>query len=239
LKIDLSRVHRFTMVLTISMWALVAAVQPASAQIQLGAQQQVPLASLQRALDARAPSLSRFTLRSEPLPGTLGVSFVAIAERKTPYDSLIGEHAELNALRPELVKAMVRAESAFNPSARSPKGAMGLMQLMPATARQFGVSNPLDPEQNIRAGTAYFRQLLDKYHNNEALALAAYNAGPGAVDKYGQTIPPYRETRQYVSKVSDLASQPDTTRLVGTPIYKVTELVNGVEKVTYTNRKTR
>jgi soluble lytic murein transglycosylase-like protein len=190
-------------------------------------------------LDAGSAPLNRFTLRSEALPGTIGVSFVAVPQRKTPYDSLIGEHAELNALRPELVKAVVHTESRFNPSARSPKGALGLMQLMPATAQQFGVSNPLDPEQNIRAGTAYLRQLLDKYNNNETLALAAYNAGPGAVDRYGQTIPPYRETRQYVSRVSDLAGQPQTTSVAGTPIYKVTEVVDGVIRVTYTNKKPR
>jgi soluble lytic murein transglycosylase-like protein len=231
--------RRLATVLTISTCALAAGVRPALAQIQLGAQQQVPLATLQRASDAGSASLNRFTLRSEALPGTIGVSFVAVPQLKTPYDSLIGEHAELNALRPELVKAVVHTESRFNPSARSPKGALGLMQLMPATAQQFGVSNPLDPEQNIRAGTAYLRQLLDKYNNNETLALAAYNAGPGAVDRYGQTIPPYRETRQYVSKVSDLAGQPQTTSVVGTPIYKVTEVVDGVIKVTYTNRKPR
>jgi soluble lytic murein transglycosylase-like protein len=196
---------------------------------------QIPLENQPAPISLAAPPLTRFTVRSEAVAGTMGASKITLPSRQSPYDGLIGEHAGLNALRPELVKAVVRAESGFNPSARSPKGALGLMQLMPATARQFGVSNPFDPEENIRAGTAYLRQLLDRYDDNETLALAAYNAGPGAVDKYGQTIPPYRETRQYVSKVSTLAGE--TSNVVSTPIYKVTELVNGVEKVIYTNRK--
>src|SRR5207237_7688900 len=113
-------------------------------------------------------------------------------QRSWLYENLIAEHATLNGLRTDLVRAVVQVESAFNPNARSPKGALGLMQLMPATARQFGVRNPFSPVENVRAGVAYLRQLLDRYDNDERLALAAYNAGPGAVDKYGQTVPPYR-----------------------------------------------
>ena len=77
------------------------------------------------------------------------------------------------------------------------------MQLMPATVQQFGVRNPFNPVENIRAGVAYLRELLDRYENNEELALAAYNAGPGAVDKHGQTVPPYRETRNYVAQINE------------------------------------
>ena len=212
------------------------AAHPATAQIQLAEAPGVLLASLPRHFTETAGApLSRFTLRAEAVPGTRGASRVTTPGRRSPYDSLIGEHAGLNAIRPELVKAVVHAESNFNPGAQSPKGAAGLMQLMPATARQFGVSNPFDPSENIRAGTAYLRQLLDRYGDNETLALAAYNAGPGAVDRYGRTIPPYRETRQYVSKVSTLAGE--QSRTVATPIYRVTELVNGVERVIYTNKK--
>ena len=104
--------------------------------------------------------------------------------RNTAYDAVIAEHASLQGVRPDLVHAVIQAESAFNPMARSLKGAMGLMQLMPSTAVQFGVTNAYDPVQNIRAGVAYLRRLLDRYSHNEELALAAYNAGPAAVEKY-------------------------------------------------------
>lgn len=200
---------------------------PVSAQVQL-ADDFVSLASL-----SRAASTSALTLKTETV-GTFANTLTT--PRPAPaFDSLIGHHASLNDVRPELVRAVVKAESGFNPNARSPKGAAGLMQLMPATARQFGVSNPFDPEENIRAGTAYLRQLLDRYNNNERLALAAYNAGPGAVDRYGQTIPPYRETREYVAKVSDFAT--DAVSTESTTIFRVTEVVDGEVVVKYTNRK--
>jgi len=103
-------------------------------------------------------------------------------ERSLEYETLIQEHASLNNVRADLVRAVIQVESGFNPSAVSPKGAVGLMQLMPATIQQFGVRNPFSPSENVRAGVAYLRQLLDRYSNHEELALAAYNAGPGAVD---------------------------------------------------------
>jgi soluble lytic murein transglycosylase-like protein len=213
--------------LTLTGALLIGVVAPASAQVQL-ADEFVSLASLSRAAGANA-----FTLKTETV-GTFANTLTAPLPAPA-FDTLIGRHANLNDVRPELVRAVVKAESGFNPNARSPKGALGLMQLMPATARQFGVSNPFDPEENIRAGTAYLRQLLDRYNNNERLALAAYNAGPGAVDRYGQTIPPYRETREYVAKVSDFAA--DTVRTGSTTIFRVTEVVDGEVVVKYTNRK--
>lgn len=123
------------------------------------------------------------------------------------YDALITQFSLQRSLRPELVRAVIHVESGFDPRARSPKGAMGLMQLMPQTARELGVRDPYDPEDNIRGGTKYLRQLLDKYDGREELALAAYNAGPGAVDRYDEAVPPYRETRDYVRKVTMKAGQ--------------------------------
>ena len=155
-------------------------------------------------------------------------------EPSRPYDDLIAEQARLNGVRTDLVRAVVQVESAFNPNAQSPKGAVGLMQLMPATIRQFGVRNPLDPVENVRAGVAYLRQLLDRYHDEE-LALAAYNAGPGAVDKHGQSVPPYRETEQYVSRINQMAPRPP--QAPGDVIYKTTEHINGRAVPRYSNHK--
>lgn len=155
--------------------------------------------------------------------------------RSSEYDDLIAEHARTNSVRTDLVRAVVQVESAFNPRARSPKGAMGLMQLMPATAQQFGVRNAYNPEENVRAGVMYLRQLLDRYDNDEQLALAAYNAGPGAVDKYQQSVPPYRETRNYVTRINGLAARP--VELRSDTMYKWTETLDGRQIRTYSNTK--
>jgi soluble lytic murein transglycosylase-like protein len=143
------------------------------------------------------------------------------------FEPLIQEHATRQSLRPELVRAVIQVESGFNPRALSPKGAMGLMQLMPATARSLGVNNPWDPAQNIRGGTDYLRHLLDEYDGNEELALAAYNAGSGAVAKYGRRVPPYRETRDYVRKVGAAAGEAPATPKRKLIIYKTIEIVDG------------
>ncbi len=123
--------------------------------------------------------------------------FVAIPSRRT--GDLIERWALERELDPELVRAVVQVESGYNPRALSAKGAMGLMQLMPDTARDFEVADPWDPEQNIRAGTAYLKRLLDRFDDLE-LALAAYNAGPEAVTQYSG-VPPFEETRNYVHAV--------------------------------------
>jgi hypothetical protein len=171
------------------------------------------------------------TQRTYAVVGTTGdIRTTNPNKRTTVYDSIIDEHAQVHGVRPALVRAVIQAESAFNPMARSVKGAMGLMQLMPATAVAYGVSNAFDPVENIRAGVAYLRGLLDRYSQNEELALAAYNAGPTAVEKY-KAVPPYRETRDYVSKITKQAG----SRPAPLKVYKVVEYKDGREIVRYTN----
>lgn len=116
------------------------------------------------------------------------------------YDSIIHQTAKKHRVDIALVKAIIHAESAFNPYATSHKGARGLMQLMPTTAAQYGIRDLYDPEKNIRAGVRHLKYLLKKYRHNNRLAIAAYNAGENAVKRY-RGIPPYNETQTYVKKV--------------------------------------
>jgi soluble lytic murein transglycosylase-like protein len=118
-----------------------------------------------------------------------------------PFDAAVHAAAAETSLEPALLHAVIAAESRHDTHARSPRGAQGLMQLMPATARRFQVSDPYDPLQNVRAGARYLRELRDLYQGDLMLALAAYNAGPEAVNRFGGHIPPYAETRRYVPKV--------------------------------------
>ncbi|HXB82102.1 MAG TPA: lytic transglycosylase domain-containing protein [Candidatus Acidoferrum sp.] len=115
-------------------------------------------------------------------------------------ESLVTNASQANGVPPGLVRAVVMAESAGNPSAISVAGAQGLMQLMPGTAAGCGIADPFDPTQNVACGTSYLRSLLNRYHDNVTLAVAAYNAGPGAVDRF-HGVPPYAETRAYVVRV--------------------------------------
>src|SRR5438105_4062091 len=151
------------------------------------------------------------------------------------YEPLIREHSILQGIRADLVRAVIQVESAFNPRAISPKGAMGLMQLMPATAARFGVLDPFNPAENIRAGVSYLKQLLLRYDHNEELALAAYNAGPKAVDRNGTQIPPYVETQKYVKRVNALRG--NTPGAPGARIYKQVEIVDGRPVFRYSNTK--
>jgi len=119
---------------------------------------------------------------------------------RSEIDNLITKYADKNGLDEDFVKAVINQESGFNPNATSHCGAMGLMQLMPSTAQGLGVTDAYNPEQNIEGGTKYLKGLMDRFGNDKQLALAAYNAGPNAVKKYGG-IPPYAETQNYVKKV--------------------------------------
>jgi soluble lytic murein transglycosylase-like protein len=115
-------------------------------------------------------------------------------------DALVKQNADTWQVDPSLVKAIIANESGFNANATSPVGAQGLMQLMPATAQGVGVKDSYDPAQNVAGGTRYLKGLLDRFHGDVKLAVAAYNAGPGAVEKYGD-VPPYAETKNYVQNV--------------------------------------
>jgi soluble lytic murein transglycosylase-like protein len=117
------------------------------------------------------------------------------------YDSLIDSAAQTHTVKAALIRAVILVESGFNPRAVSKRGAVGLMQLLPETARRYGVSNIYDPGQNIRAGTQYLRDLMVRFDSDLNLTLAAYNAGENAVERYGGRIPPYKETQKYVPSV--------------------------------------
>lgn len=132
---------------------------------------------------------------------TSRIDTASMQRNKSRYTSLINNVARSNRLRPELLHAVVRAESSYDPRARSRTGAMGLMQLMPATAKRYGVSDSWNPEANLNGGSRYLKDLLGMFQNDLKLALAAYNAGENAVKKYGNKVPPYPETQQYVTRV--------------------------------------
>ena len=123
------------------------------------------------------------------------------SKNKNAFDSIIKQAAQTHGVSEGLIKAVMHTESGFNTHARSPVGAQGLMQLMPATARRFNVSNAYDPHQNIMAGAKYLAWLMKRFNGNTSLALAGYNAGEGNVSKYGG-IPPFRETQDYVRRVT-------------------------------------
>lgn len=141
---------------------------------------------------------------------TVDINSFDAVEAPHAYDRLIGEAAARYHLDPAMIRAVMQTESAFDATAVSPVGAMGLMQLMPDVAAEQGAHDPMDPRQNIMAGSRYLRQLLNAHGGSLALALASYNAGPGAVKKYGN-VPPFRETRNYVRKITTLLADAHDT----------------------------
>lgn len=203
---------------------------PAEAQIYAWRDANGTLVLSDRRLDAAARTYA--VPESPGIRSTRPPASDTVRER---YEPIIRHHAERQALRPDLVRAVIQVESGFNPRARSPKGAMGLMQLMPATARELGVDDPYDPAENIRGGTMYLRRLIDRYDGSEELALAAYNAGSGAVDRYGRAIPPYRETRNYVRKIGSAAAVAKSGPK--NRIYKWVEIVDGRPSLRYSTQR--
>lgn len=175
------------------------------------------LSNQNEALGATAAKLNNFTLPNINTPSAINVlsfqnngigkmlpqiQLPKTSVKNTDFDEIVDKAAAAFNLPTKLIKSVIQKESNFNPNAVSSAGASGLMQLMPATARGLGVTNVFDPAENIFAGSKYLRQMMDKYENNIELALAAYNAGPGNVDKYGG-IPPFKETQNYVQKVTN------------------------------------
>jgi soluble lytic murein transglycosylase-like protein len=150
------------------------------------------------------PAEASFTGRGRP----------ALSIDRDGAEQLVREAADRHRVDPALVRAVIETESNWNPTARSRKGAVGLMQLIPTTAQRFGVNDAYSPQQNVDAGVRYLKVLLERYDGNLDLALAAYNAGEGAVDR-AHGVPAFRETRDYVQKVQNAYFRPGSGRLDG------------------------
>jgi soluble lytic murein transglycosylase-like protein len=228
-----SRARRVLATVALSLIGVGLAATPAAAQIYAIRDENGVLTLSDKPLGAGAQTYASHVASTSSAPSRLGRVVSEGGVRGSQWDDVIDHHARAQGVRPDLVRAVIQVESAFNPRARSVKGAMGLMQLMPGTARDLGVRNAYDPLENIRGGVTYLRSLLDEFGGNEELALAAYNAGPHRVKQYGGTIPPYRETRDYVSKITGKVGASGAR----TVIYRITELVDGEEVVRYSNQR--
>jgi soluble lytic murein transglycosylase-like protein len=209
-------VKRTALTACISLAALAFCVNPAGAQIAavtnpagrklfINAEPPVTSAKLLAAKPRTTiylPAESPFTGRYRP----------ALSVDRDGAEKLVREAAERHRVDPALVRAVIEAESNWNPGAVSRRGAAGLMQLVPTTAQRFGVNDVFNPQQNVDAGVRYLKRLLERYNGNLDLALAAYNAGEGAVDR-AHGIPAFRETRNYVQRVQDAYFRPGSGRL--------------------------
>src|SRR5271169_2905802 len=159
-----------------------------------------------------AAARSRKTIYLPAESTFMGESHPAVSIDRDGAEKLVKEAAERHKVDPALVRAVIETESNWNPAAKSRKGAMGLMQLIPTTAMRFGVNDAYNPGQNVDAGVKYLKVLLERYRGNLDLALAAYNAGEGAVDR-AHGVPTYRETQNYVRKVQDAYYRPGSGRM--------------------------
>lgn len=161
-------------------------------------------------LSAHKPANQSIYLQSEI--SFTGTDRPAVFLDRDGAEKLVREAAERHKVDPALVRAVIETESNWNPAARSHKGAVGLMQLIPSTAMRFGVNDAYNPRQNVDAGVKYLKTLLERYHGNLDLALAAYNAGEGAVDR-AHGVPSFQETQSYVRKVQDAYYRPGSGRM--------------------------
>lgn len=156
----------------------------------------------------RQGGAGRMVISNEGSAPARRVAPARLREPDPELNLVIDQHCGTQDLEPKLVRALIQVESAWNPVAVSRAGAMGLMQLMPDTAALLDVADPYDPDQNVRGGTLFLRRMLDRFGGRVDLALAAYNAGPGAVERHGG-IPPYAETRDYVRRILGLYAGPE------------------------------
>jgi soluble lytic murein transglycosylase-like protein len=199
--------------LTATIVAMLTTCRPAAAQITTVTADDGRRLFVNADPPAKAVSAKpRTTIYMPGQTSLFGKSRAALNVDRDGVEKLVREASDRHKVDPALVRAVIETESNWNPAAFSRKGAMGLMQLIPTTAQRFGVNDVFNPRQNVDAGVRYLRTLLERYNGNLDLALAAYNAGEGAVDR-AHGIPAYRETRNYVQRVQDAYYRPGSGRI--------------------------
>jgi soluble lytic murein transglycosylase-like protein len=183
-----------------------------------------------------APMKPRATIYMPAELAFMGENRPAVSIDRDGVEKLVREAAERHQVDPALVRAVIETESNWNPSAISRKGALGLMQLIPTTAQRFGANDAFSPKQNVEAGVSYLKTLLERYNGNLDLALAAYNAGEGAVDR-AHGVPSYRETRNYVQRVQEAYFRPGSGRLESayTRANQIHRVVESSGRIIFTN----